>query len=134
MNKFQLWGKKLKDKAKGLKRESLALFIAYKDPAVPWYAKIFIGYVCSSTFSPIDLIPDFIPVLGYVDDLILTPLGIALAIKMIPPEVLEQARNKADAAMNRESPSNWIYGGIVILIWIVLLIIIIRWIYGIIQS
>lgn len=134
MNKFQLWGKKLKDKAKGLKRESLALFIAYKDPAVPWYAKIFIGYVVARTFSPIDLIPDFIPVLGYVDDLILTPLGIALAIKMIPPEVLEQARNKADAAMNRESPSNWIYGGIVILIWIVLLIIIIRWIYGIIQS
>ena len=87
---------RLKQRAHLLKRDAYALIYAYQDPRLPWYARVFAAYVVARTFSPIDLIPDFIPVLGYLDDLILTPLGIALAVKMIPAEVWEQARQKAD--------------------------------------
>ena len=83
---FENW----KAKAKALKHEVYALFLAYKDPRVPWYAKAFSALVVGYAFSPIDLIPDMIPVLGYLDDLVLVPLGVALAIKMIPAEVMEE--------------------------------------------
>ena len=89
---------KIKQKARLLKTETYALYLAYKDPRVPWYAKAFAAFIVAHTFSPIDLIPDFIPVLGYLDDLIITPLGIFLAIKMIPPEVMSEAREQARRA------------------------------------
>ena len=76
---------KLKERARSLKAETLTLYLAARHPLTPWYAKIFIGGVVAYAVSPIDLIPDFIPVLGYLDDLILVPIGIALAIRMIPP-------------------------------------------------
>jgi uncharacterized membrane protein YkvA (DUF1232 family) len=82
----------LRSRARALKNEALAIYIAAKDPRTPWYAKALIFFVVAHTFSPIDLIPDFIPVLGYLDDLIITPLGLALAIRLIPAEVLESAR------------------------------------------
>jgi uncharacterized membrane protein YkvA (DUF1232 family) len=78
--------------------ETYALYLAYRDPAVPWCARAFAALVVAHTVSPIDLIPDFIPVLGYLDDLIITPLGIALALRMIPPEVMARARQAAAAA------------------------------------
>jgi uncharacterized membrane protein YkvA (DUF1232 family) len=77
-----------------LKNEAFAVYLAAKDPRTPWYAKALIFFVVAHTFSPIDLIPDFIPVLGYLDDLIITPGGLWLAIRMIPPEVLAEARKK----------------------------------------
>lgn len=85
----------LKEKSKHLKTETYALYLAYRDPRVPWYAKVLIVMIIGYALSPIDLIPDFIPVLGYVDDLIIIPAGISLAIKMIPKEVLEEYREKA---------------------------------------
>lgn len=85
----------LKEKARHLKTEVHALVLAYKDPRVPWYAKAFMGLIIAYAVSPIDLIPDFIPVLGYVDDLVIVPVGIRLAIKMIPKDVLEECRQKA---------------------------------------
>src|SRR5438093_1996163 len=95
----------LQQRAKQLKTEVYALYLACRDPRVPWYAKLFAACVVGYAFSPIDLIPDFIPVLGYLDDLILVPLGIALAVKMIPQPILDECRLKAQAAMDR--PTSW---------------------------
>jgi uncharacterized membrane protein YkvA (DUF1232 family) len=81
--------------ARALKTETLALYLVARDPRVPWYARLFIAVVVAYALSPIDLIPDFIPVLGYLDDLILVPLGLALAVRMVPPLVLEECRARA---------------------------------------
>lgn len=89
---------RIQQKAKQLKIETYALYLAYRDPRVPWHARVFAALVVAHTFSPIDLIPDFIPVLGYLDDLIITPLGIYLALKMIPQEVMLEARQQASIA------------------------------------
>jgi uncharacterized membrane protein YkvA (DUF1232 family) len=112
---------RIKDRANALKREAYALYLAACDPRVPWYAKAFMGLVLAYTFSPIDLIPDFIPVLGYVDDLILVPLGIALAIKMIPPQVMADARGRVDELLEQGKPV--IRGGALIIIgvWLIVL-------------
>ena len=87
--------RRLESWARRLKVEVYALYLAYRDPRVPWYARVFAAVVVGYAFSPIDLIPDPVPVLGYLDDLILVPLGVALAIKMIPPPVLAECRKKA---------------------------------------
>src|ERR1044071_2517499 len=86
---------KLKAYARALKKETYAIYLAARDPRTPWYAKALIFFVVAHTFSPIDLIPDFIPVLGYLDDLIITPGGLWLAVRLIPPEVLAEARATA---------------------------------------
>ena len=83
---------RLKDRARELKKEAYAIFIAARDPRTPWYVRALVFFVVAHTFSPIDLIPDFIPVLGYLDDLIITPGGIWLAVRLIPPEVMAEAR------------------------------------------
>jgi uncharacterized membrane protein YkvA (DUF1232 family) len=103
-----------------LKQETLALSLAYRDPRVPWYAKVFAAGVVAYAFSPLDLIPDFVPVLGYLDDLILVPLGFALALKMIPPEVMAESRMRAQEALSQDRPKNWIAGAVVIAIWLLL--------------
>ena len=107
-------------RARRLKRETYALFLAYRDPRVPWYAKALAACVVAYAFSPLDLIPDFIPVLGYLDDLILVPLGIALPLKMIPPEVMTESRIRAQEALSEDRPRNWIVGGIIVAIWLLL--------------
>jgi uncharacterized membrane protein YkvA (DUF1232 family) len=90
---------KWKQRANQLKIEIHAIYLAYKDPRVPWYARIFAACVVGYAFSPIDLIPDFIPVLGYLDDLILIPLGVVLALKMIPKEVMVECRERSQEIM-----------------------------------
>jgi uncharacterized membrane protein YkvA (DUF1232 family) len=85
----------LKTRARELKRETYAIYIAARDPRTPWYVKALIFFIVAHTFSPIDLIPDFIPILGYLDDLMITPGGIWLAVRLIPPEVLADARGTA---------------------------------------
>ena len=117
----------LKEKTRWLKQQSFVLFLAYKNPRTPWYAKIFAAVVVAYAFSPIDLVPDFIPVLGYLDDLILVPLGIALALKMIPAEVIAEARDEVDTAFPDGKPKNWVAGAIIIAIWVVLLALVIFW-------
>jgi uncharacterized membrane protein YkvA (DUF1232 family) len=107
-----------KAKARKLKLEVHALYLASKDPRVPWHARALAVAVVAYAFSPIDLIPDPIPVLGYLDDLILIPLGIALVIKLVPAEVLQECREKAAATRTEGKPRNWIAGGIIILIWL----------------
>ena len=103
-----------------LKTELYAVYLAYNDPRVPWYARVFAACVVGYAFSPIDLIPDFIPVLGYLDDLILVPLGITLAIKMIPPGVMAECRVSAQEALQQGKPTNWIAAGVIITLWLVL--------------
>ena len=88
---------RLKARARALKKEVFAVYLAAKDPRTPWYAKGLIFLIVAYALSPIDLIPDFVPVLGYVDDLIIIPGGIWLAIRMIPPEVLTEARGRVAA-------------------------------------
>jgi uncharacterized membrane protein YkvA (DUF1232 family) len=112
-----------KQRARQLKTEVYALYLAYKDPRVPWYARIFAACVVAYAFSPIDLIPDPIPVLGYLDDLILIPLGITLAVKMIPAPVLAECREKARAAMQGGKPVNWIAASVIIAIWLLLAVL-----------
>jgi uncharacterized membrane protein YkvA (DUF1232 family) len=112
---------KLKSRARVLKQEAYAIYLAAHDPRTPWYAKALIFFVVAHTFSPIDLIPDFIPVLGYLDDLIITPGGIWLAVRLIPPEVLEEAR--ATASTQGVDRRVRIVGVLVILlIWILAII------------
>lgn len=100
--------------------ETYAIYLAYKDPRVPWYAKLFAACIVGYAFSPIDLIPDFIPILGYLDDLVLVPLGVALALKMIPQNVLSECREKAQEAMSQGKPANRAAAGAIIAIWLLL--------------
>ncbi|MFE0555255.1 YkvA family protein [Paenibacillus sp. NPDC058910] len=101
-----------------LKRKIFLLYFAYKDNRTPWYAKIFAICVVAYAFSPIDLIPDFIPVLGYLDDVILVPLGIAITLKMIPKAVVQEHELQAEERMKRGKPKNWFAGSMIIVIWI----------------
>ncbi len=96
ISKAKLW-------AKSLKRDIVALWLAARDRRVPWYAKAVAGGVAAYALSPIDLIPDFIPVLGYLDDLLIVPLGIMLAVRLVPPDVLAELRLEAAARLERPS-------------------------------
>ncbi len=116
----------LKSKARRLKREVAALYFAYRDARTPWLARIFALLVVSYALSPIDLIPDFIPVLGYLDDLILVPVGIALALKMIPAEVMVDARQRASHPTEIEK-FGWIFAAIIIAIWVLVAALIVLW-------
>jgi len=116
----------LKSRARALKKEAIAVYIAAKDPRTPWYAKALIFFVVAHTFSPIDLIPDFIPILGYLDDLIITPLGLALAIRMIPAEVLAEAREKAEQVKGPERSVGIVGLILIVIVWIVILIGVLR--------
>ena len=109
-----------KQKARQFKLEVYAVYLAYRDPRVPWYARIFAACVVGYAFSPIDLIPDPIPILGYLDDLVLVPLGIALALKMIPPEVMTECRLKSHEMMDQKKPVNWLAAAVIIAIWVCL--------------
>ncbi len=110
----------LEQKAKFLKTETYTLYLAYKDPRVPWYAKVLMAAVIGYAVSPIDLIPDFIPVLGYVDDLIIVPAGIFLALKMIPKGVLEECRKRTKSEPI-SSKAKWAVASIIILIWLLVI-------------
>lgn len=112
--------KNWKEKVRKLKTETYALYLAYKDPRVPWYAKVLIVAIVGYALSPIDLIPDFIPILGYVDDLIIIPAGISLALKMIPGEVLKECREKAKIEFKKDKPKNWVAASIIVIIWLLL--------------
>ncbi len=115
MRKFvEAW----KGRARGLKVQVYALYLAYKDPRVPWYAKVFAACVVGYAFSPIDLIPDPIPVLGYLDDLVIIPLGVALALKMIPADVLAECRDQARELVKQGKPVNKVAAVVIVGAWV----------------
>ena len=109
---------RLKARARELKREAYAIYLAAQDTRTPWYAKALIFFVVAHTFSPIDLIPDFVPVLGYLDDLIITPGGLWLAVRLIPPDVMADARAAA-AARSVDRNAGKVGAVLIILIWII---------------
>ena len=116
-----------KQRARRLKTELYALYLAYRDPRVPWYARLLAALVVGYAFSPIDLIPDPIPVLGYLDDLVLIPLGIALALRLIPAPVMADCRAKAREAADSGKPLvSWVAAGVIMAIWILLVVLAIR--------
>jgi uncharacterized membrane protein YkvA (DUF1232 family) len=119
---FNSWAQR----ARGLKRETYALYLAMRDPRMPWHVRLLAGAVVAYALSPVDLIPDFIPILGYVDDLILVPVGIALVIRLTPPEVLAAARAQAAAAPPAGKRANWIAGAAIITVWLIVAALAVR--------
>ena len=109
-----------KERVRQLKGETYALYLAYRDPRTPWYARLLAAVVVGYAFSPIDLIPDFVPVLGYLDDLILVPLGIWLALRLVPTEVMAEARERARQAMAEGKPVNRAAAVVIVLVWLLL--------------
>lgn len=112
---------KWKRKIQTLKQDLYAIYLACKDPRVPRIVQILALMLVAYAFSPIDLIPDFIPVLGYLDDLLLIPLGIALLIRMIPPAVMRDCREAAAASLNRERPVSRWGAALIVACWILIL-------------
>ncbi|GIM27934.1 hypothetical protein CPJCM30710_06000 [Clostridium polyendosporum] len=118
--KFKTWFSTIKQIVKKIKKEIGALYLASKRPDVPFYAKLISILVVGYSLSPIDLIPDFIPILGYLDDLILLPLAIAFVIKLIPSDIMNECRQQSEYIFNEGKPKNWVAGGIIICIWIII--------------
>ena len=116
----------LKAKAKKLKTEIPALFISLKDRDTPILAKIFAGITVAYALSPVDLIPDFIPVLGYLDDIILLPMLIAITVKLIPNDVLERNRKNSEGMWKDDKPKKWYYAIPIILIWVLIIVLILK--------
>ena len=108
-----------KNRLRALKSELAALYLAYRDPRTPWYAKVAAILVLAYALSPIDLIPDFIPVLGYLDDLIILPLGIFIAMKLIPAEILVSAHEKAAYSDQALPTGNDLGIFIILFLWLV---------------
>lgn len=124
----------LKRRARRLKTETFVLYLAARHPETPWYAKLFVAGVVACAFSPIDLIPDFIPVLGYLDDLILIPMGIALAIRMIPAPVLAECRARAKEMVANGKPVSTVAGVVVVVIWLAFASLCIVWAYEVLAA
>jgi uncharacterized membrane protein YkvA (DUF1232 family) len=119
----------LKQRVRSLKRETFALYLAARHPETPWYAKLLVGGIVAYALSPIDLIPDFVPILGYLDDVILLPLGISLAIKMIPSPILNECRARAEEAMLNVKPRSQVAAAVIIIVWVALAAFCIAWAY-----
>lgn len=115
----------LKERAKKLKTDVPAVFLALKHPETPWYAKMMAALTVAYALSPIDFVPDFIPVLGYLDDVLLLPAMIALTVRWIPPEVFRQCRSEAEGMWANGKPKRWYYALPILLIWILLIAFII---------
>jgi uncharacterized membrane protein YkvA (DUF1232 family) len=106
--------------ARTLKTETFALALAARDRRVPWYARLFMALVVAYAFSPLDLIPDFVPVLGYLDDLVLVPLGLWLALKMVPEPIMTECRARAAELTASGRPTSRVAGVVIVAIWVTL--------------
>ncbi|RWN55908.1 YkvA family protein [Mesorhizobium sp.] len=115
---MKAWLEAAKRRARDIKLDVVALWLAARDPRVPWFAKFVAGIVAAYALSPIDLIPDFIPVLGYIDDLIIVPLGVVLAIRLVPPSLMAEFRARA-AALEKQ-PQSRMGMFIVVALWLAL--------------
>lgn len=117
----------LRERLRALKREALVVWFAARDPELPWHVRVLALAVAAYAFSPIDLIPDFIPVLGLLDDLLLVPLGVALVIRLTPAPLLARARVRAQAAADR--PVSLAAAVAIGLLWLALLLVLGRWLW-----
>ena len=112
--RWRLWARQLKTK-------TYTVFLACKDPRTPWYARLFAVAVVAYAFSPIDLIPDFIPILGHLDDLIIIPVGISITLRMIPPNILAECQEKAQQTVEGGKPTNWAAACVIIAAWLLVI-------------
>ena len=115
---------KWKNTARAIRRDTYALYLACRDPRVPWYAKALAGAVLAYALSPIDLIPDFIPVIGYLDDLLIIPAGLALVRRMIPVEVLAEHRETAALRLDARAPGSMTGAVAVVTVWLLMLVLV----------
>jgi uncharacterized membrane protein YkvA (DUF1232 family) len=119
---------KIRQKVAYFKRETYAVYLASKHPQVPWYAKALAALIAAYAFSPIDLIPDAIPVIGFLDDAIIIPLGILLLLRLIPPDVFEECRQQAEEIMQQQDRAqNWVMAGAIFAIWAILGFLTVIW-------
>jgi len=125
---------RLRARAQSLKRETYALYLAYRHPDTPWGAKILVACIVGYALSPIDLIPDFVPILGYLDDLILVPIGIALALRLVPPTVMAECRAEAERQMSRDQPQSRAAAVVIVCIWIVAVAIVVGITYHVLRG
>jgi uncharacterized membrane protein YkvA (DUF1232 family) len=126
---------KWKQRARALKEETYAVYLACRHPRTPWYARVVGACVVAYLFSPIDLIPDPIPVLGYLDDLVIVPLGIGAVRKMIPAAVMAECREKAQGMMaqGKGKPKNWIAAAVIIAVWLALVVVAVELVVGVLR-
>ena len=117
---------KLKERAKQLKQDIPAVFLALKEKDTPVIAKIFAGITIAYALSPIDFIPDFIPILGYLDDLIILPLFVTVTVKLIPDEIMQLCKVKATGMWEDGKPKKWYYAIPIILIWALIIFLIVK--------
>jgi uncharacterized membrane protein YkvA (DUF1232 family) len=123
---ISMWNR-LKAWARGMKRDTLALYLARRDPRVPRLAKALAMFTAAYALSPIDLIPDFIPVLGYLDELIILPLFIYLTIRLIPPDIMVELRAQADQHLSENRPRNMTGAVVIVLIWLSIAVLLVYW-------
>lgn len=119
----------IKEKAKQLKRDVPAIFLALKKKETPIFAKIFAFLTVGYALSPIDFVPDFVPVLGYLDDLIILPLLVALTVKFIPKDVWEQSKTESEGLWDNGKPKKWYYAIPIVLIWVLVIWLIVKTIW-----
>ena len=122
----------LKAQAKQLKRHTLTVYFAARDPRTPFLVRILAVLVAAYALSPIDLIPDFVPVVGYLDDLLLIPLGLALVVRLTPPEVIEAARVRAEQAAIK--PVSYSAAAAIVGVWLIIAWLFARWALGLMQQ
>ena len=117
----------LRNRARLLKRETLTLYLAARDPRTPWYAKLLAVIIVAYALSPVDLIPDFVPVLGYLDELVLIPAGIALVIRLVPEEVMADARSRASEVVDRAKKTAIWAAVVIVAVWLLVAWVVVRW-------
>ena len=122
----------LKAQAKQLKQHTLTVYFAARDPRTPILVRALAVFVAAYALSPIDLIPDFVPVIGYLDDLLLVPLGLALVVRLTPPEVLASARAQAQQAGNR--PISYTAAAFFVALWLVVAWVVLRWAVSVVRT
>ncbi|MDD2494426.1 MAG: YkvA family protein [Tissierellia bacterium] len=116
----------LKERVQQLKKDIPAVFLTLKNKATPWYAKVLAILTISYALSPIDLIPDFVPVLGYLDDIIILPLLVAVTIKLLPKDIIEACRIESEQLWKDGKPKKWYYAMPVVLIWLIIFTLILK--------
>jgi len=122
----------LKAQAKQLKQHTLTVYFAARDPRTPLLVRALAVFVAAYALSPIDLIPDFIPIIGYLDDILLVPLGLALVVRLTPPEVLESAREQARQASSR--PISYTAATFFVTLWLVVVWVVVRWVVSVVHT
>ncbi len=123
------WIASLKTRANALRRYTVVIYFAARDPRTPLFVRLLALLIAAYALSPIDLIPDFIPIIGLLDDLVLIPLGLALIVRLVPANVMAAAQARADAVSAR--PISYVAAGCIVVVWLIVLTILVRWVYDI---